>query len=350
MRLAKMFSDKNICIVFKNPNRGSMTLFGFLVGKTFMYRQIVLITLILCLLSLRMVEAANRAYAAERVIVSVIYSSNSEPYQQAWEGFKSYLSAKNIALWVSKYNLSEQGPEKIIDQITAEKPQIIFALGTKAASIAQVSFKNIPIVFALVLEPEFFKGINVTGVLMDISAKMKLEQVKRLFPGISNLGLVFSDRTAAKAAEFLQACNELGLKLITKKIDSEKQLPEAIREIKSQIDIFIMVPDTKIYFPQSVKYLLQESLRQKFPVVGLSRYYSKDGAVISFDCDYLDLGKQAGELAIKIIDGINPAAISLVMPRKINYSLNLVVAKNLGIKFPLETIKTATFIYEETVE
>lgn len=291
--------------------------------------------------------AANRAYAAERVIVSVIYSSNSEPYQQAWEGFKSFLSSKNIALWVSRYSLSEQRPENIISQITAEKPQLIFALGTKAARIAQTSFKNIPIIFALVLEPEFVKEVNVTGVLMDIPAKMKLEQIKRLFPGMSNLGLVFSDRTTAKAAELLQACNELGLKLITKKVDSEKQLPEAIQAIKSQIDIFIMVPDTKIYFPQSVRYLLQESLKQKFPVVGLSRFYSKGGAIISFDCDYLDLGKQAGELAIKIIDGGSPSAISSVLPRKINYSLNSVMAKNLGIKFSPENIKEATFIYEE---
>jgi putative tryptophan/tyrosine transport system substrate-binding protein len=295
-------------------------------------------------------QAADRAFAAERVIVSVIYSSHSEPYQQAWEGFKLFLSTKNIALWVSQYNLNEQVQDKIIDQITAEKPQLIFALGTKAAQIAQANFKNIPIVFALVLEPELIKEANVTGVLMDIPAKMKLEQLKQLFPGKSNLGLVFSDRTIAKAAEFLQACNELGFKLIAKKVDSEKQLPESIRAIKAQMDIFIMVPDTKIYFPQSVKYLLQESQKQKFPVIGLSRFYSKDGAVISFDCDYLDLGKQAGELALKIIDGANPAQIPAVTPRKINYSLNSVVAKTIGIKFSPEVIKEATFIYEEIVK
>ncbi len=310
------------------------------------YKLSFLVLLLSMLFYVHSAQAANRAFAAERVVISVIYSSNSEPYQQAWEGFKSLLNSKNIALWVSRYNLTEQGPEKIISQINAEKPQLILALGTKAVRIAQVSFRNIPIVFALVLEPEFFKEVNVTGVMMDIPARMKLEQIKRLFPGIMNLGLVYSDRTAVKAAEFLQGCNELGLKLIAKKIDSEKQLPEAIREIKPQIDIFVMVPDTKIYFPQSVKYLLQESLKQKFPVIGLSRFYTKDGAVISFDCDYLDLGKQAGELAIKVIDGAKPANIPLVLPRKINFSLNSVAAKNLGIRFSPEIIKEATFIYE----
>jgi putative ABC transport system substrate-binding protein len=85
-------------------------------------------------------------------------------------------------------------------------------------------------------------------------------------------------------------------------------------------------------------------------VVGLSRYYSKDGAIISFDCDYLDMGKQAGELAVKIIDGTKPKDIASVQPRKINFSLNLIVAKKLGVKFSPEIIKAATFIYEETVK
>lgn len=311
---------------------------------------VFLSVLLVGVLWLNPVQAADPVFAAERVIVSVIYSSSSEPYQQAWEGFKSYLSSKNIALWVSQYNLTEQVPEKIIYQVAAEKPQLIFALGTKAAKLAQEKFRDIPIVFSLVLEPEFFREDNVTGVLMDIPAKMKLEQIRRLFPGTITLGLVFSEKTTAKAAEMLQASNELGLKLVAKKIDSEKQLPEAIREIKPQIDIFIMIPDTKIYFPQSVKYLLHESLKQKFPVVGLSRFYTKDGAIISFDCDYLDMGKQAGELATRIIDGAKPAEIASVMPRKINYSLNTGVAHDLGVKFPKEIIKEATFIYEETVK
>lgn len=292
--------------------------------------------------------AANRAYAAERVIVSVLYSSDREPYQQAWEGFKSFLAVKNVALWVSKYTLKEESPEKILAQITGEKPDFIFTLGTKATRLAQASFKDIPIIFVLVLEPEMIKAPNVSGVLMDIPAKIKLEHLKKICVTKRNIGVIYSEKTSMEWLELQQACQELDWPLVSRKIVSEKQFSDALKDIRPQMDCFIMVPDTTIYFPQSVKYLLMESIKQKFPVVGLSQFYSKDGAVISFDCDYLDLGQQAGEIALKIIDGAKPADLPPVTPRKVKFSLNLAVAEKLALTIPTAIQREAAYIYGDT--
>lgn len=304
-------------------------------------------SMLFVLFYLNPLHAANRAYAAERIIVSALYSSDSEPYQQAWDGFKSFLAAKNVALWVSKYSLKEQSPEKIISQIVAEKPDFIFTLGTKATRLAQVSFRDIPIVFALVLEPEMIKAPNVVGVLMDIPAKTKLGLLKKICADKKNIGVIYSQKSLRKLKELQQACQELGWTLISNKIVSGKQFPDALKDLTPQIDCFIMLPDTAIYFPQSVKYLLGESIKQKFPVVGLSRYYSKDGAFISFDCDYMDLGQQAGEIALKIIDGSKPADLPSMIPRKFKLSLNLTVAKKLALKIPLAIQHEAAYIYQE---
>ncbi|MFH1684171.1 MAG: ABC transporter substrate-binding protein, partial [Candidatus Margulisiibacteriota bacterium] len=240
-----------------------------------------------------------------------------------------------------------QSPEKIISQIIAEKPDFIFTLGTKATRLAQVSFRDIPIVFALVLDPEMIKAPNVAGVLMDIPAKTKLELLKKICADKRNIGVIYSQKSLRELNELQQACQELGWTLISNKIVSGKQFPDALRDINPQIDCFIMLPDTTIYFPQSVKYLLGESIKQKFPVVGLSRFYSKDGAFISFDCDYMDLGQQAGEIALKIIDGSKPADLPLMIPRKFKFSLNLTVAKKLALKIPLAIQREAAYIYQD---
>jgi len=97
-----------------------------------------------------------------------------------------------------------------------------------------------------------------------------------------------------------------------------------------------------------VRYLLQESVKEKFPVVGLSRFYSKDGAVISFDCDYLELGRQAGEIALKIIDGAKPSDLPPVMPRQVKVSLNLAVAEKLALEIPATIKREAAYIYGKT--
>ncbi|MDD5756419.1 MAG: ABC transporter substrate binding protein, partial [bacterium] len=161
------------------------------------------------------------------------------------------------------------------------------------------------------------------------------------------LGVIYSDKSLAELAELQQACKELDWPLVSKKIASEKQFPDALRNIRPQIECFIMLPDTTIYFSQSVRYLLQESIKEKFPVVGLSRFYSKDGAVISFDCDYLELGRQAGEIAIKIIDGAKPSDMPPVMPRQIKVSLNLAVAEKIALEIPTAIKREAAYIYGE---
>ncbi len=308
----------------------------------------LLLSMLLGVLFFNPLYAANNVFAAERIIVSVLYSSDSEPYQQAWDGFKSFLMAKNVALWLSKYTLKEQSPEKIISQIAAERPDLIFTLGTRATNLAQASFKDIPIIFALVLKPEMIKAPNVSGVLMDIPGKTKLAYLKKISAFKRNIGVIYSEKTVMELLELQQACQDLDWPLVSKKIVSEKQFTDALREIRLQIDCFIMVPDTTIYFPQSIKYLLEESVKQKFPVVGLSRSYSKDGAVISFECDYLDLGQQAGEIALKIIDGAKPADLPLVAPRKVKFSLNLAVAEKLALTIPPAIQREAVYIYGNT--
>ena len=209
-------------------------------------------------------------YSAERAAVSVVFSSDIEPYQQAYLGFKEFLDGNKVALQVSKYNLKQEQQEAIYSKINKEKPDMVFTLGIEASKLAKQNLKDIPVVFCIVFDTEAVSGLNITGVSIDIPARMKLENIKRVFPDVKKIGLIYSPRLTPQYKEISKAAEELGFQLITRKINSGKDLPSALREISSQIDCFLMIPDTAIYFPESVEYLLIESLRNKFAVVGLS--------------------------------------------------------------------------------
>ena len=157
--------------------------------------------------------------------------------------------------------------------------------------------------------------------------------------------MIYSPKSSWRYEETTEACKELGVQLIGRKIESGKEFTGALKEISRQIDCFLMIPDSKIYFPKSVEYLLLESLREKIPVVGLSSRYTKAGALFSFDCDYNDLGRQAANIALKIFNGENPADIKPVKPRKINLSLNIITAKRMRIKIPPRIIKEASEVF-----
>jgi putative tryptophan/tyrosine transport system substrate-binding protein len=109
--------------------------------------------------------------------------------------------------------------------------------------------------------------------------------------------------------------------------------------------LFPYISDPNIYLPKATEFLLLEALQKKVPVVGLSSSYTKAGAITAFDCDYDDLGKQAAELILKIINADPVAVKETIAPRKIKFSLNLKVAERLEIAVPPEIINEAGEVF-----
>jgi putative ABC transport system substrate-binding protein len=67
------------------------------------------------------------------------------------------------------------------------------------------------------------------------------------------------------------------------------------------------------------------------PVVAFAGKYVDEGALASLDIDGFDMGKQGGEMANRILDGIRPADIPNTEARKAVLKVNRKVAQKLGI-------------------
>jgi putative ABC transport system substrate-binding protein len=288
-------------------------------------------------------------FGAEQSRVTVIFSSAVAPYQRAWEGLKNYLNENKVSLRVSEHNLEKENPAHIIQQILRTNPDLVVTIGPEASMLAKEKIKNIPVVFSMVLHPRDFAGSNLTGVSLEIPFRMKLEKIKRILPHIKKIGVIYSSRSTPVYKEILQECKEMGIQLVVREIDSVKEFPDAFKDIswQRQLDLFLMIPDTKIYFLKSIEYLLIEGLKNKVPVIGLSSSYTRAGALISFEADYSDLGRQAGEIALKIFEGEKPANIKPSRPERINISLNLMVAERLDIKIHPQAIKEAGEVFRK---
>ncbi|MCD4819587.1 MAG: hypothetical protein K8S23_12935 [Candidatus Cloacimonetes bacterium] len=286
-------------------------------------------------------------YSVERINVSVVFPSDIEAYKQAWNGYKEFFDDEETALWFSQYNLKEEESNLIYSKINKEKPDIIITFGTKTAKLAKEKITNIPVVFCMVFNALKLSGSNMTGVSMEIPVKIKLKKIKQILPQAKRIGLIYSDDTISRYEEIAKVCNQNELIVIGEKISSEKELPKAIKNIFPKIDCFLMIPDSKIYFPMSVKHLLLQSLRNKIPVVGLSSKYTKAGALFSLDCDYYDLGRQSAIITMRIINGEKPSDIEPLNPRKTKLSLNKFAVERLKIKIPFQILEETWEVFGE---
>jgi putative ABC transport system substrate-binding protein len=278
--------------------------------------------------------------------VFAVFSADIAPYRQAFNAFNEVLHEKKGPLRTVEYILGKEEGERIAQQVATEKPLLVLVVGPEASRFAEEQIRGIPVVLSMVLHPQSFAGPNVTWVSLEIPARIKLEGIRKILPAAKRIGLVYSAGSTALYREVAKEGEGVGFQVVGKEIESGKEFPEAFRDIARRIDLFLMLPDPKIYFPKSIEYLLNEALKSGVPVIGLAASYTRAGALCSFEADYPDVGRQAGELAIRIIDGEKPSMIPPSVPRRVNTSLNLVVAERLGITIAPQVIQEARDVFK----
>jgi len=288
-------------------------------------------------------------YSAEAIEIVVIKSRDTAPYNIALGGFKDYLKRQHIDVRITESVLRGKRQDDLLnirEVIKSMRPDLVLSLGTPATRLARETANNIPVIYTMVLDPKAGK-VSPPGVSMDIPIQIKLRHLKRILPGARRIGLIYSPNSTSASEKVFQMGGRLGFEVVGKKINSAKELPDALKELWQRSDCFLMVPDSSIYSAKSVEYLLVEGFRKNVPVIGLSSSYTKAGALFSFDCDYKDLGEQAAGIVLKILNGEDPAKIKYLGSKKINFSLNLLAAQRLDIKISSEVIKEAREVFGE---
>jgi putative ABC transport system substrate-binding protein len=275
----------------------------------------------------------------------IVKGRNIPPYNSVVSAFKEAIQSHQNTLKIVEIDFEEGKQEGQINaQLQAAKPVLVLTLGTPATKMVRQLSLNAPVVYTMILDPAK-NDILAPGVAINISSEAKLKELKMILPGIKALGVIYSSADSFMYEDISLACKRLGLRLVERKIDSQKDFPAAIEGIFREADCFLMIPDPNIYPPKVTEQLLLQGLQRKIPVIGLSASYAKAGAFIAFDCDYEDLGRQTAEFALRILTGDSQAAKEMQVTRKIKFSLNLQVAERLGVIIPQEILNEAGEVF-----
>lgn len=267
-----------------------------------------------------------------------IKSSNAAPYKEAHEGFIQELKARNVA-----YRYIESGLN--YKSGNSAEVSLVIAIGSKALEIAMREHKDIPVLFVMVVNPRI-SSPNVTGISLDIPPEAVFKTLKQILPNSKRIGVIYNPvQTRALFESGASKAGQFGLELVGVRIKGPEDVYGGIRSIIGKVDALWMLPDTTVYTPESSQDVLLVSLREKLPVIGLSTFYVKAGALFSLSCDYRDIGAQAAGLAESILsNGISGAAV--LQPRKTEIAINLITAERIGIVFPESMIKEASNVYK----
>ncbi len=274
--------------------------------------------------------------------ISVITSQDLPVYEQAYEGFINIYKGE-----IRRYDLQGSITESknIIRKIREEPPDLIVAIGLLAAAVAKENFRKIPIIFCAVVGPERFSltGDNITGVVLNVSVNETLSQIRNLLPDSRIMGVPYdplkSRETIKEAEKFGKI---LGISLIPQKVSSERGLPSAMRSILQKSDLLWIIPDSTIVTPDSIDYILSNTLEEGIPVITFSEDLLKKGALVAISPDYAAIGEQAGHLVLSFLGGKSPGRLFIQPANKIRLIINQKMAKKLGLKLNIESVDIDT--------
>jgi putative ABC transport system substrate-binding protein len=260
--------------------------------------------------------------------IVAVQSIRVRPYEEAIKGFRSICDVK-----MRRVVLSELGRSKAMRSIKDSGPEMVLAIGGDALSMAK-RIKHIPIVYTMVLNPEsrLSGEENIRGVSMNIPPKQQLRALLRALPRVKTVGLLYDpDRTGNFVREAHVAALGIGITLVAREMHSPKDAPALIMDMRGKIDAFWMLPDITVTTPQTVEFLVLFSLENAIPLLAFSEKYVELGAFMSIGIDAFDMGRQAGEIAKRIVSGVDVKNVQHVGARRLVVSTNLMVARKLGI-------------------
>jgi putative ABC transport system substrate-binding protein len=273
--------------------------------------------------------------------VVVVKSRNLVPYNQAVEGLKKTFAARDLAVQIREVELPSEPTkeEPFLRALEKSGPDLVVTVGTQATLSVVRTIKRAPVVFSLVLFSEESESLlqnrpaNVTGSAMDIPINLQFQRLQEVIPELKRVGVIFNPQNSmGEIEDARRAAREIGLTLVEIPVTNESEVLQQVEGLKGKVDVLWSVADSTVFTPRSVDSILLFTLRDGIPFVGLSPSFVKAGALLSFSCDYQDVGSQSAEQALEILAGKSPAEVSVAYPRRISLFLNLNTARAIHLE------------------
>lgn len=316
-----------------------------------MKRQRGLFALILAALLLCLFPGLSPA--ADEVI-GVIYPECCQAYETALGTLKGVLLKGGY----SADNLYEQKPSSdpmswsnAFRKFVGVDADLIIIFGDELVEIACNEKTKVPVIFGFVSDPAGAKcikseeapGKNVTGVsgrtpiftLLDKSLRIKR---------FSTLGVFHlkGDRGSTRTLKEIETHGaSLGFTVVPIVPDKRARAAEALSSAPPFDALFL--PNFSIGEDQFKK-IVAAAGKSGIPTLSLRASDNTASSLLSLYPDPAEQGRLMGELALKILGGGAPGKTAVLIPKKIELELDVAKAKGLGLKVPLDILKSATKI------
>ncbi len=230
----------------------------------------------------------------------------------------------------------------IIKELSDSEHTQIVSIGLNA-SISAKALNDKQLIFCQVYNYQDYALISARhkGVSMLPSLQQTFKTWRALSPSINNIGVIsgpgFDDviQTAKTAAKVY------GIKLHHETVNSDKEYQYAYKKLSKNVQGYWLMPDNRVLSENTLRDIMNFSVRNSKQVAVFNDELLKLGGLLSMSSDYHDIAQQVYERLEQAQSRDNVPGPDIVYLDKMNLRINAVMARNLGIRIPVQYRKSA---------
>ncbi len=264
-----------------------------------------------------------------------------------------YKEGENILLDVRDAKGDRNALKPAATELVSKKVDVIFTTGTRATQTAMAATKETPIIFRHPADPValgFIKSLtrpggNVTGVAafsLEMNQK-RLEILKEIVPNLRRVHIFYDPNNRFSQENFVatqKAAAKLRLEVVDHSVKTADELKSSLNVMQTREgDAIFHVPDDLVESQASL--LFEGAKKQKLATMFHEELWATRGSLAAYGPNYYQMGRQAAQLAHKILKGAKPKDLPVERAVKFDLVINLRTASTIGLNVAPEILTKA---------
>ena len=247
----------------------------------------------------------------------------------------------------------------IAEGFVSQNVDLVCAIATPCAMSAYNACMEteIPVVYTAVSDPaeagladgEGNPVGNITGSSDILPVEEQLGMIRKLMPEAKKIGIIYTTSEAnsvSTIAAYKERAGEYGFEIVDTGITAPSEVELAAADLVTKVDCITNLTDNTVV--DALQTVLAIAREKKVPVFGSEIEQVKSGCVASMGIEYVELGRQTGVMAAKILKGEAKAEETpFIAATEAELYINTAAAEQIGMELDGEYLKDAAETFTE---
>ena len=145
---------------------------------------------------------------------------------------------------------------------------------------------------------------DITGTSDKLPVEAQLTLIREMLPEAKKIGILFTTsevNSESTIAEYKERAENFGFEIVDMGVSAAADIPLATDKLLGQVDCITNLTDNTVV--GSLPLILNKATAKNIPVFGSEVEQVKLGCIAAEGLEYVELGKQTGKMAAKILKG-----------------------------------------------